>query len=183
MRITKCDICKKTIPSGSKSELLQLAYNGVKTFDSFELCANCSKPIIKILLDKKLLKIENKKKMKNNKEITLSAIAELIEASAKKTSESLEAKIEASAKKTSESLEAKIEASAKKTIETLESKIEKSAESLATMTQQQFLELGEKINIIEEKINHIEGEIIKKVDTIEYNTIDHRIEKLEEKFA
>jgi uncharacterized protein Yka (UPF0111/DUF47 family) len=113
-----------------------------------------------------------------NKEITLGAIAELIEASAKRTSEALEAKIEASAKrtsealeakieasarKTSEALEAKIEASAKRTIETLEAKIEQSAENLATMTQKQFLGLGEKINRIEEKIDHTEGELIKKL--------------------
>ena len=142
--------------------------------------------------------------MKNNnqinKEVTLSAIAELIEASAKKTSEALEAKIEASAKKTSEALEAKIEASAKKTskaleakieasakntIETLEAKIEQSAENLATMTQNQFLELGEKVDKIgerlvsvENKIDRIEGEIIKKVDTIEYKTTKYRVKKL-----
>lgn len=128
-------------------------------------------------------------KGKNNrdkKEITLSAIAELIETSAKKTSEALEAKIEA----TSIALETKIEASAKNTIEILEAKIESSAEYLATISQNQFLELGEKVNKVEErltsvekKIDRIEGEIIKKVDTVEYNTLDHRIEKLEEKFA
>ncbi|KKP90135.1 MAG: hypothetical protein US57_C0003G0055 [Candidatus Moranbacteria bacterium GW2011_GWC2_37_73] len=121
--------------------------------------------------------------MKNNnpinKEVTLSAIAELIEASAKKTSKALEAKI----KSTSEALEAKIEASAKNTIEILEAKIEQSAENLATMTQNQFLELGEKMNSIENKIDRIEGEIIKKVDTVKYNTTKYRVKKLEEKFA
>jgi len=128
--------------------------------------------------------------MKNNnpinKEVTLSAIAELIEASAKKTSKALEAKI----KSTSEALEAKIEASAKNTIEILEAKIEQSAENLATMTQNQFLELGEKVDKIEErlvsvekKIDRIEGEIIKKVDTVKYNTTKYRVKKLEEKFA
>jgi len=58
MRITKCDICKKTI--APHSEILQLAYNSTGSFDSFELCANCSKPLIKILKDKKLIKPEKK---------------------------------------------------------------------------------------------------------------------------
>lgn len=56
MRIIKCDSCRKMITSDSKSELLQLAYNGVKSFESFELCPDCAKPIIKILRDKKLIK-------------------------------------------------------------------------------------------------------------------------------
>ena len=133
------------------------------------------------------------KKMKNNnqlnKEITLSAIAELIEASAKKTSAALEAKIEASAKKT---------------IETLEAKIEQSAENLATMTQNQFLEIDARFDSVDKrfdsvdkrldnveirlagvemKVDRIEGEIIKKVDTVKYNTTKYRVKKLEEKFA
>ena len=116
--------------------------------------------------------------MKNNnnlnKEITLSAIAELIEASAKKT------------------------------VETLEAKIESSVGDLATMTQNQFLELGVKVDgidkrlidvedrlinvedrliTVEKKVDRIEGEIIKKVNTIDHNTAKYRIKKLEEKFA
>ena len=117
--------------------------------------------------------------MKNNQEVTLEAIAELIEASAKKTSEALEAKIEASAKKT---------------IEILEVKIDSSIEGLATSTQKQFLELEEKLgkkidNIderlinVEKKIDRIEGEIIKKVNKEDHNTLIYRVEKLEEKFA
>lgn len=54
MRIIKCDICKKTIVRGLES--LQLAYKDIETFDSFELCSICSKPIIKILKNKKLIK-------------------------------------------------------------------------------------------------------------------------------
>ncbi|EKD46786.1 MAG: hypothetical protein ACD_67C00063G0003 [uncultured bacterium] len=53
---------KKTIASGSKSELLQLAYSGRKSFDSFELCPDCAKPIIEILKDKGLIKKFNKKR-------------------------------------------------------------------------------------------------------------------------
>lgn len=59
MRITKCDICKKTIASDTES--LQLGYSGIKIFASFELCSVCSKPIIKMLKDKKLIKGGNKK--------------------------------------------------------------------------------------------------------------------------
>lgn len=59
MRITKCDICKKTIAPDTES--LQLGYRSIKTFASFELCATCIKPITKILKNRKLIKIENKK--------------------------------------------------------------------------------------------------------------------------
>jgi len=58
MRITKCDICKKII--NPSAEVLQLAYNDKKMFDSFELCFSCGKPIIKILKEKGLLKVEDK---------------------------------------------------------------------------------------------------------------------------
>ncbi|HAR99590.1 MAG TPA: hypothetical protein DEA43_00315 [Candidatus Moranbacteria bacterium] len=60
MRITKCDICKKTIKRGT--ERLDLSYSNIKTFASFELCTICSVPIIKFLQDKKLIKIEENKK-------------------------------------------------------------------------------------------------------------------------
>lgn len=61
MRIIKCDICKKTLPSDS--DKLQLAYSSkdILYFESFELCGICSKPIIKILKAKKLIKLESKK--------------------------------------------------------------------------------------------------------------------------
>jgi len=59
MRITKCDICKKTIPP--RTENLSLAYNNSTTFVSFEFCPICSKSILKILKAKKLIKIEDKK--------------------------------------------------------------------------------------------------------------------------
>jgi len=60
MRITKCDICKKTINQDSKSLQLMGGSDDV-AYISFELCSACSKPIIKMLKDKKLIKIENKK--------------------------------------------------------------------------------------------------------------------------
>jgi hypothetical protein len=60
MNITKCDICKKTIASGSES--FHLTRTGdIMTFTSLEFCFVCSKPIIKMLKDKKLMKGENKK--------------------------------------------------------------------------------------------------------------------------
>jgi len=60
MRITKCDICKKTIASGSESFHLTRTGN-IMTYGSFEICFSCSKPIVKMLKDKKLIKIDNKK--------------------------------------------------------------------------------------------------------------------------
>lgn len=59
MRIIKCDICKKTI--ASDAENIQMGYRGAKTYASFELCAECIKPVVKMLKDKKLIKSENKK--------------------------------------------------------------------------------------------------------------------------
>ncbi len=61
MRITKCDICKKTLTSDS--EKLHLAHTGDNTipFASFEFCGACGKPIIKMLKAKKLIEVENKK--------------------------------------------------------------------------------------------------------------------------
>lgn len=58
MRITKCDICKKTIERDSKS--IYIGLGGVFS-NSFEICENCDKPVLKFLKDKKLIKIENKK--------------------------------------------------------------------------------------------------------------------------
>jgi hypothetical protein len=59
MKITKCDICKKTI--ASDAEIIHMGYRSVDSYDSFEICAVCSKPIVKILQDKKLIKNVTKK--------------------------------------------------------------------------------------------------------------------------
>jgi len=59
MKITKCDICKKTIKRNVES--FSLSYSGIKTFASFELCASCGVPIMKFLKDERLIKTENKK--------------------------------------------------------------------------------------------------------------------------
>jgi len=59
MRIVKCDICKKTI--ASDAENIQMGYRGAETYASFEFCAECIKPILKILKNKKLIKDNNKK--------------------------------------------------------------------------------------------------------------------------
>ncbi len=132
--------------------------------------------------------------MKEKKEITLNDIAELIKLSAQQTEKKLETKITESAKRTTEALEAKIKDSAKtleakikdsakRTTETLEAKIEESTEILATMSQKQFLELGDRMTKVERKLNNIESEIIKKVDKIDHNTLTYRVKKLEEKIA
>ena len=116
--------------------------------------------------------------MENKKEITLEKIADLIQ--------TLDAKIDS----TTKTLEAQIESSRNEIIETLEAKIASSSEELATMTQKQFLELGEKVNrvekkitVMESKIDNFEAELNKKVNKTDHNTFKYRIEKLEEKFA
>jgi hypothetical protein len=60
MNITECDICKKTIARGSDSFRLTRSGN-IMTYASFEFCSSCSKPILKILKDNKLIKDDNKK--------------------------------------------------------------------------------------------------------------------------
>ena len=56
MRITKCDICKKTIKDNSKS-----VYIGIGSIlrNIAEICENCGKPIIKILEDNKFTPLNN----------------------------------------------------------------------------------------------------------------------------
>ncbi len=90
-----------------------------------------------------------------------------------------------------------IKASTSETIKTLEAKIESSNEALATTMQKQFLPLDQKIEIvktdvaglktdvarIDKTVSNIEANLIKKFEKIEYNTLDYRVEKLEEKFA
>lgn len=92
--------------------------------------------------------------MKNKpKEITLNDIAELIQTSANETTRALESKIEAS------------------------------ASELATMTQEQFLELGSTMREVVFDVKEIKGNLNKKVDKIEHNTLEYRVEKLEEKYV
>jgi len=57
MRITKCDICKKTITYGSESVRVEVK---AKSYDYFEICFKCGQPIVKILKKNKLLKNEKK---------------------------------------------------------------------------------------------------------------------------
>jgi len=59
MKITKCDICKKSI--GKDSEAFSLAYDSKKTFDSFDICYVCGKSLMNFLQNKKLIKNETKK--------------------------------------------------------------------------------------------------------------------------
>lgn len=98
--------------------------------------------------------------MQNNtkKEVTLDAIAELIKVSANETTKKLEEKIDSS------------------------------TEQLATMTQKQFLELGQKIGSVETNIREIKADteeikatVNKKIDKFTHNDLVYRVEKLEEK--
>lgn len=116
---------------------------------------------------------------KQQKEITLTDIAELI----KQTRIDLEVKIISSADETRKDLEAKIVSSADETRKILELKIDSSADYLATISQNQFLELGEKIDKVEKKLGNIEAELNKKIEKVDYNTLAYRVEKLEKKFA
>jgi hypothetical protein len=59
MKITKCDICKKTIKDGSMNVHIGV---GTSMFSNYkEICSDCGKPILKLLKDEKLIKNENKK--------------------------------------------------------------------------------------------------------------------------
>jgi len=154
-----------------------------------------------------------------NKELTLSDIAQLITttrtdleakiiSSADETRTDLEAKIISSADETKRGLEAKIissadetkrglEAKIDETKKFLEAKIETSVHELATMNQNQFLELGKKINNVENGVEEIKldirklktdtkevkANINKKVDKVDHNTLTYRVEKLEKHFA
>jgi|WetSurMetagenome_2_1015567.scaffolds.fasta_scaffold1530790_2 hypothetical protein len=61
MHITKCDICKKEI-NREKSAKIRIVLEGasLSSFNSFEICEKCSKPITKFLKDKKLIKEDKK---------------------------------------------------------------------------------------------------------------------------
>ena len=85
---------------------------------------------------------------------------------------------EESAKQTDE----KIEKSAKQTDEKIE--------NLARITQNGFSRMDEKFNILSSDVaelkttvNKLERTIIQKADKVDLNTLDYRMEKLEEKFA
>jgi len=58
MQITKCDICKKMLEKDSKS--VHIGVGNVFS-NHAEICANCGKSVLKLLKDKKVLKIEDKK--------------------------------------------------------------------------------------------------------------------------
>lgn len=58
MKITQCDICKKEIEKDA--EKLQIAREGRLLFKHFEICADCGKPVLKFLKNKKLIKEETK---------------------------------------------------------------------------------------------------------------------------
>lgn len=54
MLVTKCDICRKKINSGSA-----IYVRTVKFLESFEICESCGKPVIKFLTNKKLIDNKN----------------------------------------------------------------------------------------------------------------------------
>jgi hypothetical protein len=54
MRITKCDICDKTIKDTAKS--VWVSIGGFLSTDSFQVCLDCGKPVTKFLISKKLVK-------------------------------------------------------------------------------------------------------------------------------
>ena len=58
MRITKCDICKKTIKrKGDEANVSVGVF-----FSSFDICGNCAKPVLKFLSNKKLIKKNEKRR-------------------------------------------------------------------------------------------------------------------------
>ena len=161
--------------------------------------------------------------MKNEKELTLANIAELINASSAKTlaileakiqkldtkidsttksletrleakidstTKSLETRLEAKIDSTTKSLGTRLEAKIDSTKKALEEKIDASTAEVARMSQNQILKLEDKINIIQTdvakiktSVDKIEWTIIQKADKVDFNTLEYRMEKLEEKYA
>lgn len=69
-------------------------------------------------------------------------------------------------------------------------KKEVTTDDLAIMIQKGFLSMDEKLGKIETNIKEIKGDtenikadLNKKVDKIDHNTLEYRVEKLEKKFA
>lgn len=58
MRITKCDICKKSI--AKTAEIVNVSIGLFRS--SFDICADCAKPILKVLENKKLIEKNGKQK-------------------------------------------------------------------------------------------------------------------------
>ena len=58
MRITKCDICKKSLSKTGNE--VNVSVGGF--FPSFDICGNCTKPILKFLSNKKLIKKNEKRR-------------------------------------------------------------------------------------------------------------------------
>lgn len=59
MKITKCDVCKKTIKDNSNN--VHIGIGACSVFNSFEMCSTCGKPILKMLKSKKLIDEKNEK--------------------------------------------------------------------------------------------------------------------------
>ncbi|KKR21105.1 MAG: hypothetical protein UT50_C0013G0008 [Candidatus Moranbacteria bacterium GW2011_GWA2_39_41] len=116
----------------------------------------------------------------NKKEITLEAIAELINAGNAETTKSLEAKIISSAAETRKILEAKIESA---------------VDNLAIITNNNFVKLEADIKavksdldvvkadlgVVKSDVEEIKTNMNKKVDIFKHNDLVYRVEKLEEK--
>ena len=59
MKITKCDICEKTIEKGTKN--IRISMENYPSFYSFEICSDCGMPVENLFKDKKLIMDETKK--------------------------------------------------------------------------------------------------------------------------
>jgi tetrahydromethanopterin S-methyltransferase subunit G len=64
-----------------------------------------------------------------------------------------------------------------------EDKKEITMDDLARIVQNGFLKIDERFDNVDKRLDTIEAEINKKVDTITHNTLDYRVEKLEKKFV
>ena len=60
MRITKCDICKKTLIRNEDEVNVSVGM----FFASFDICSNCAEPVLKFLKSKKLIKEKENEKRK-----------------------------------------------------------------------------------------------------------------------
>ena len=69
------------------------------------------------------------------------------------------------------------------TLEDLAGIVQNSLTELKTELKADIRELRTDIARLDVKVDNIEANLNKKIDKIEYNTMDYRVEKLEKRFA
>ena len=109
--------------------------------------------------------------METKKEMTIEDLAKLMTAGFEKSAKQTDKKIESLAKQTDEK------------IGDLARIIANRFDEMDKKMDDGFKKVNADIGELQATTDRIERTLIQKVDKIEYNTLDYRVEKLEEKFA